>query len=109
MFAALQLIGFPAGEYLSQFYRAYNSSAEEMCAFSTPPSTQTGQEESLHRGRMRPGQFNGSLRNSHGGLRRGKEQRSNNESESQIHRGHCQAAKIGGGCRVICVCIELEV
>lgn len=36
MFAALQLIEFPApGAYLSQFYKANNSSAEEMCAFCT--------------------------------------------------------------------------
>lgn len=35
MVAALQLIEFPAGAYLSQFYKANNSSAEEMCAFCT--------------------------------------------------------------------------
>lgn len=33
--AALQLIEFPAGAHLSQFYEANNSSAEEMCAVCT--------------------------------------------------------------------------
>lgn len=35
MFAALKLIEFPAGAYLSQFYEANNSPAVEMCAFGT--------------------------------------------------------------------------
>lgn len=35
MFATLQLIEFPAGANLSQFYKANNSSAVEMRAFWT--------------------------------------------------------------------------
>lgn len=42
MFAALQLIEFPAGAYLSPFYEANISPAVEMCAFCTYRRTSRG-------------------------------------------------------------------
>lgn len=55
VFAALQLIEFPAGAYLSQFYKAHNSPPVEISAFCTYHH-QAGEQKYLHCSRMRLGQ-----------------------------------------------------